>query len=100
MRRGASQRRGKFFTGNARHVRREAATLAAAAGVANCPRPDKRRYPNKREAKSAIRRSSMGRVELHAYRCPCGGFHVGHRRPRLELVAEPGRELGLGEAAA
>ena len=46
-----------------------------------CPTPSKRRYYSRREAKTA--RTSLAAKSstdgLHAYRCDCGCWHLGHR---------------------
>lgn len=48
----------------------------------DCPHPEKRRYPTKQRAKQSLRRQGgiHGRDTIHAYRCGCGWFHLGHRR--------------------
>jgi hypothetical protein len=48
--------------------------------VRDCPTPLKRWYHNKAAAKRAHRRiPSQSRDAMHAYRCRCGGFHIGHK---------------------
>jgi len=47
-----------------------------------CPHPEKRWYATKSRAKLALRRqhsSIDSRDTIHAYRCLCGGFHLGHK---------------------
>lgn len=45
-----------------------------------CPTPGKRGYGSKGRAKIALRRfPSDNRDALHAYRCGCGLFHIGHK---------------------
>lgn len=45
-----------------------------------CPRPDKRAFPTKREAKKTLNRmQGAERKGIQPYRCACGSFHLGHR---------------------
>lgn len=37
------------------------------------------RYETKAEAKEATRRTERTLGRMHAYRCDCGWFHIGHR---------------------
>ena len=49
-----------------------------------CPHPEKNWYASKAQAKRVLRgqRGVKGLDLLHAYRCVCGGFHLGHKLPR------------------
>jgi hypothetical protein len=67
--------------GGARFEQRQTEQLRQHVNAGPCPRPDKRRYVTKAEAKRHISKSALAaRATLHAYRCECGGFHIGHRR--------------------
>lgn len=49
-----------------------------------CPHPSKRWFATKSHAKRAIRaqhgpRGGDPRASIQAYRCVCGGFHLGHK---------------------
>ena len=46
-----------------------------------CPHPGKLTYSTKKATKQAIARlpGRQRRDELHAYRCECGFWHVGHK---------------------
>lgn len=47
-----------------------------------CPRPHKKLFADKQDAKRAIRRSrGLRRELLEPYRCRCGHWHIGNRRP-------------------
>jgi hypothetical protein len=50
----------------------------------NCPTPSKQAFSTKARAKISLKRlRSVGdRDELRPYRCPCGYFHLGHKRHR------------------
>lgn len=67
--------------------------------TAACPRPEKRRYGSKIEAKgviAAMYRHGDGNPDLNAYLCVCGSWHVGHnprwlhQRIRSALRGGPG----------
>lgn len=47
-----------------------------------CPHPEKFGYRTKGAAKRDLRRrrGMTKRDDLHAYRCRCGLFHIGHKR--------------------
>lgn len=45
--------------------------------VGRCPTPHKVTFRTVREAEAAIRRVDP---TMHAYRCPCGALHIGHRK--------------------
>lgn len=47
-----------------------------------CPHPEKRWYATKALAKRALRKQrgvGDARSNIRAYRCACGGFHLGHK---------------------
>lgn len=45
-----------------------------------CPHPAKMVFSSKRMAKRALTRGSLpGRDSIHAYLCPCGYWHLGHK---------------------
>lgn len=56
-------------------------TLRGPTDRSLCPHPAKRTYATKRCAKRALARSTrrQGRDQLHAYRCACGFWHIGHK---------------------
>lgn len=63
----------------------------------DCPTPLKRFYSTKAAAKRALTRWPVARRDdLHAYRCGCGGFHLGHKLGRR---AAPNLDRGNGAAA-
>lgn len=43
--------------------------------VGRCPTPFKQTHPTFEKAKEVIKRVDP---DMHAYRCPCGGIHIGH----------------------
>lgn len=47
----------------------------------DCPHPGKHTFETKAQAKRAIRKwpGIKNRDSLHAYKCGCGCFHVGHK---------------------
>jgi hypothetical protein len=50
----------------------------------DCPHPEKQAFVTKARAKTSLKRlrSVKDRNEFRAYRCPCGYFHLGHKRHR------------------
>lgn len=45
-----------------------------------CPTPGKRGYGTKARAKKMLRTiPSTNRDSIHAYRCECGVWHLGHK---------------------
>lgn len=58
-----------------------------------CPHPWKKAYPSKRRAKRALTRLlHIRRGSIHAYRCTCGLWHLGHK-PGSRKNLEPGRAV-------
>lgn len=45
-----------------------------------CPTPGKRCYKSKAFAKLVLRQTPLrNRDAIHAYRCECGAWHLGHK---------------------
>lgn len=92
--------------------RQIAQDLAAQPGTALCPRPDKRVFPSMEQARLFLWSNYREDRNVDAYRCACGGVHVGHdstrrgRNPLLVRVVEHDAIGGIlsrpdmGEAAA
>lgn len=49
----------------------------------DCPHPDKIYFGVKEQAKRRIKTMTgiAGRDGLRAYKCRCGGWHIGHKKP-------------------
>lgn len=54
-----------------------------------CSHPHKLAFATKAKAKEFLRRSSLRQGEMHAYKCPCGLYHIGHRSPKPVVPAPP-----------
>lgn len=48
--------------------------------ITGCSHPHKTAYWTKRKAKQALRgQRAFQRDTIHAYRCVCGAYHLGHK---------------------
>lgn len=57
-------------------------------GDGYCPTPMKRVFRRIEDAEQAIK--EVHDTTMAVYRCPCGGMHIGHRRPDTERVVRVG----------